>query len=353
MIVNTQSLPPDGLHQPEELASLAKLLYVTDEMPGIRRQRRGRGFTYLDPHGKRVTDPRERERIESLAIPPAWTDVWICPLPNGHLQATGRDDQNRKQYRYHPRWHEFTNQSKFERMLPFGRTLPRLRRQIQEDLSLRPLCRRKVVAAVVAVLDQTLLRVGNKAYAEENDSFGVTTLTDNHVRISGPTVRFRFRGKGGKLFDTTLHDRRLARIIHKCEEIPGQELFQFRDEDGAYRVVSSADVNEYLWDVTAQQFTAKDFRTWRGTALAVGHVWTQSTLEQPIQKKALDEAIKHASRALGNTCSVCRKFYVNVSILELFRSGQADSHLKSFRFRKKIELSEEEQILLHLLQTSA
>jgi DNA topoisomerase-1 len=253
---------------PEATAEEAGLRYVNDAMPGIRRRRAGRGFTYAGTDGRRLTDRRVLARIRALAIPPAWTDVWICPIARGHLQATGRDARGRKQYRYHARWREVRDEAKYGRMVAFGQALPRIRRRVEADLALPGLPRERVLAAVVRLLEKTAVRVGNEEYARENRSFGLTTLRNRHAEVGTSRIRFRFRGKGGKETEVELNDRRLARIVARCQELPGQALFTYLDEDGEPRTVDSADVNEYLREISGEEFTAKDFRTWAGTVLA-------------------------------------------------------------------------------------
>jgi DNA topoisomerase-1 len=348
----TASIPPSGLHAPQILAKEAQLRYVSDAIPGIRRKRMGKGFSYLDPEGRRITDPEDRERIEQLAIPPAWTDVWICPLAHGHLQATGRDERGRKQYLYHARWQEATNRTKFDRMLLFGRALPKIRQQIHRDMALKGLSKRRVVATVVELLDQTAMRVGNEEYARENESFGITTLRDHHVDVKGETVRFRFRGKGGKLLEVGVSDRRLARVVRSCEEIPGQELFQYEDAEGAYRVLESNDVNEYLREITQQPFTAKDFRTWRASSLVAEAIYRRldGCPSKTEAKRIVSQAIREASESLGNTVSTCRKYYVHPSLAELFLAGELSALCNGFKPRSHKWMGEADQILLHVLK---
>ena len=253
---------------PVESAKLARLRYLTDDRPGIARRKSGGGFVYCDPGGKRVRDKATLFRIRRLAIPPAWTKVWISPYENGHLQATGRDGRGRKQYRYHARWREVRDETKYAKMLAFARALPKIRRQIEEDLRLPGLSRRKVLAAVVRLLETTLIRVGNDEYARANNSYGLTTMQDKHVQVNGSHVQFKFRGKSGKWHAIELSDRRLARIVARCQDLPGQELFQYIDDQGVQQDVTSSDVNDYLREIAGEEFTAKDFRTWAGTVLA-------------------------------------------------------------------------------------
>ena len=254
--------------EPRQAAVTAGLRYVTDQTPGIRRVRVGKRFRYVTPHGNTLRDRNELQRISSLAIPPAWRDVWICPSPNGHLQATGRDAKGRKQHRYHSRWREVRDESKYGRILEFAAALPVLRRRARVDLASSALSRRKVIAAVVQLLEKTLIRVGNEEYARANQSFGLTTMRNRHALVSRGTIRFRFRGKSGKFHDIAFSDARLATVVRRCQELPGRELFQYLDDDGNVQDINSSDVNEYVRDVTGEDFTAKDFRTWVGTVLA-------------------------------------------------------------------------------------
>jgi DNA topoisomerase I len=304
---------------PVEAAKAAGLRYVTDDGPGIQRQRRGKSFTYIDVDGNRIRNPEEIQRINALAIPPAYRDVWICPLPNGHLQATGRDAKGRKQYRYHPLWRTVRDQTKFTRLIIFSQALPTIRQRLAQDLSLRGLPKQKVLAAIVQLMELTRIRVGNEEYARTNQSYGLTTLQDEHVDISGATIRFRFRGKSGVEHDLKLSDRRLAKIIKQCQDIPGQDLFQYQDEDGSYQTIGSADVNDYLREITGEDFTAKDFRTWAGTVLAASHlVEIGSFTSQTAAKKNITQAIKSVAVHLGNRPATCRKYYVHPAILDCY-----------------------------------
>lgn len=308
---------------PVESAKAAGLRYVTDDIPGIRRRKCGpKGFCYVDPQGKTVKDPKEVERIRKLAIPPAWTDVWICPRPNGHLQATGRDAKGRKQYRYHANWREVRDETKFSKMVAFGEALPKIRERVEQDLSLRGLPREKVLATVVKLLETTLIRVGNKEYARQNNSFGLTTLKDGHVDIEGSKLRFEFRGKSGKDHQVEIQDRRLARIVKQCRDLPGQKLFQYLDDGGERQSVSSEDVNAYLKETTGEDFTAKDFRTWGGTVLALSALLEIGCLDdEKAAGKAVVEVIKRVSSDLGNRPAICRKFYVHPAVIDSFIDG--------------------------------
>jgi DNA topoisomerase I len=313
---------------PIESAKAAGLRYVTDDEPGIRRRKSGKGFTYVDPQGKTVKDPKEIERIRKLAIPPAWTDVWICPRTNGHLQATGRDARGRKQYRYHPDWREVRDGTKFGRMIAFGEALPKIRERIDRDMSLRGLSREKVLATVVKLLETTLIRVGNKEYARQNNSFGLTTLRDQHVDVSGSTLRFEFRGKSGKEHQVEIQDRRLARIVGQCRDLPGQTLFQYLDDNGERQKVTSEDVNAYLRETTGEDFTAKDFRTWGGTVLALSALLEVGSCETEKEaSKAVVEAVKRVAGQLGNRPAICRKYYVHPAVIETFLEGSLPQSL--------------------------
>ena len=307
---------------PAKTAASAGLRYVSDRAPGIRRETSGTGFSYVDADGKTLRDSRELTRIRSLVIPPAWIDVWICANPSGHLQATGRDARGRKQYRYHPRWREVRDEAKYDRLPSFAATLPQLRRRVARDLAETSLSFNKVVAAVVQLLEKTLIRVGNEEYARSNRSFGLTTLETAHARISGSTVRFRFRGKSGKFHDITLSDGRLARIVRRCQDLPGRHLFQYLDEDGTVHDVGSADVNDYLRDATGQDFTAKDFRTWAGTVLAAQALYAMAAASSmTAAKQNVVAAIDEVAAALGNTRSVGRKCYVHPMVVERYIDG--------------------------------
>jgi DNA topoisomerase-1 len=306
-----------------EAAQMAGLRYVRDDLPGYRRVRRGKGFSYLDPQGKVVHDPRERARFQALAIPPAWTEVWISMDPNGHIQATGRDARGRKQYIYHPLWEEARKESKFHRLVPFGAALPEIRAQVEEDLRARKLTLQKVTALVVKLLDETLIRIGNREYARQNQSYGLTTLEMEHVDISGSQIVFQFRGKSGKEQRVRLRDRRLVNLVKRCEELPGQQIFKYLDEEGnCCQAVNSEDVNRYLREVSGQEFSAKDFRTWGGTTLAAVELYeTGPAGTEKEAKKNITAAIKRVALALGNTPSVCRQYYVHPAVLEAYLDG--------------------------------
>lgn len=313
----------------------AGLSYVTDREPGFRRVRRGRGFVYLDASGRRLASSRQLHRIRSLAIPPAWIDVWICRDPRGHLQATGRDARHRKQYRYHPRWREMCDRTKYSRMIAFAKVLPKLRAHVRRDLARKGVCRRRVLAAVVRLLERTLIRVGNAEYARQNGSFGLTTIRNNHVRASGATLTFAFRGKSGRRHVITLRDRALADVVKRCRRLPGVELFQYIDESDTRRDVTSADVNQYLREIGCEIFTAKDFRTWAGTILAARAL---KDLEQersvPEAKRSVNRAIERVAALLGNTRAVCRKSYIHPAVLDAYFNGAIWRTFKSSAARR-------------------
>ena len=302
-----------------EAAEEAGLSYVSDDRPGYTRKARNGEFEYLDTQGKRIRDEQRLLRIKRLAIPPAWTNVWICPSPTGHIQATGRDARRRKQYRYHERWRELRDENKFDRLAAFAKALPKIRRRIAKDLKLRGLPREKVLATVVRLLERTFIRIGNEEYARENKSFGLTTIKNRHVSVRGPHLGFRFRGKTGRQHEVDMTDRRIAKIVSKCQDLPGQDLFQYVSDDGEPRNVTSQDVNDYLREITNENFSAKDFRTWAGTVLAAIALNAQSEFETKKQAKAnLKTAICAVARLLGNTPAVCRKCYVHPAILEAY-----------------------------------
>lgn len=306
---------------PVQSAKDAGLRYVSDAQPGIRRIRCGKGFAYKDTQGKTIRDPETVARIRSLAIPPAWKYVWICPIAKGHLQATGRDAKGRKQSRYHPRWREVRDETKYHRMPAFAAALPAIREQVKRDLALPGMPRRKVLATVVRLMETTHIRVGNEEYARENHSFGLTTLRNRHVEVDGSTVTFHFTGKSGKKHKVNLTDRRIANIVRHCQDIPGYELFQYEDSEG-HHSIGSADVNEYLREISGQDFTAKDFRTWAGTVLACTALRElEAAASQAQAKKNIVEAIDAVAARLGNTRAVCRKCYVHPAILDLYLNG--------------------------------
>jgi DNA topoisomerase-1 len=306
-------------------AQAGGLRYSSDDRPGFTRRRAGLGFTYRDPAGHTIRDAAVRARIVSIAIPPAWTDVWICPWPNGHLQATGRDARGRKQYRYHPAWRDRRKADKFDRMIEFGEALPRLRRRCDADLRRRGLPRDKILAAVVRLLELTLIRVGNEAYARVNRSFGLTTLRDRHATVSGSRIRFRFRSKSGVMLETGLRDRRLASIVRRCQDLPGQELFQYVADDGEVHDIASEDVNDYIREAAGGEFTAKDVRTWAGTVLAFRELRGQTMGGGRATRRNLVAAIRTTADRLGNTPAVARGSYVDPAVGEAYLEGRLAS----------------------------
>lgn len=305
---------------PIDAAKAAGLRYVSDNRPGIQRQRRGKkNFVYIGLDGQPIRDPQEIQRINALAIPPAYRDVWICPLSNGHLQATGRDAKGRKQYRYHPLWRSVRDQTKFARMLIFSKSLPNIRQRIEHDLKLPGLPKEKVLAAIVRLMELTRIRVGNEEYARTNQSYGLTTLQEDHVDVSHSKIHFQFRGKSGVEHDIELTDRRLAKIVKRCQDLPGQDLFQYVDEQGDYQTINSSDVNDYLKEISGEDFTAKDFRTWAGTVLAASELLTIGTFtSETAAKKNITQAIKAVAAHLGNRPATCRKYYVHPAVLEAY-----------------------------------
>jgi DNA topoisomerase I len=339
----------------QEAAEEAGLTYVSDEDRGLSRERHGDGFRYLKPNGEPVTDEATLDRIRRLAIPPAWTDVWICTKANGHLQATGRDVRGRKQYKYHPQFREVRESTKYEHMLEFARALPAIRAKIAEHMELRGLPREKVLATVVHLLESTLIRIGNDDYAKENKSYGLTTLRNPHVSVNGSELRFRFKGKSGKSWQLQLKDRRVAKIVKACQELPGQKLFEYLDENGEAREVTSADVNAYLREITGQDITAKDFRTWAGTVMAALALREFETFDsQASAKKNLRAAIETVASRLGNTPTICRKCYIHPEILSAYTEGALMLRIKQkaeSELRDKLgSLKPEEAAVLALLE---
>lgn len=324
----------------EDEALAAGLRYVSDARPGITRQSQANNFAYTDPHGNRITNERTLARIRSLAIPPAYHDVWICPVANGHLQATGRDKRGRKQYRYHPHWREVRDADKYDRIPAFGKALPAIRRRAAADLRKAGLPREKVLAAVVQLLEATLIRVGNVEYAKENRSYGLTTLENRHVRVKGASLRFSFAGKSGVRHAIDLHDKRLARIIRSCQDLPGQHLFSYLDDDGETHAIDSSDVNAYIRDISGDDFSAKDFRTWAGTMTCAALLAEGAGTETQAQRKQrVAEVIRAVARRLGNTPTVCRTCYVHPYVIERYmKVGRLprQSLLTLLRRRKRV-----------------
>jgi DNA topoisomerase I len=320
----------DIVTDPADAAEEAGLRYVSDTRPGYTRKRNGESFQYFDTEGKLIRDESRLLRIGRLAIPPAYQDVWICPLSNGHIQATGRDDRGRKQYRYHERWRTIRDENKYDRILTFAAALPKIRRRVQADLKLPGLKREKVLAAVVQLLERTFIRVGNEEYARQNKSFGLTTMKDHHVKVRGKKLRFRFRGKGGKEHEVDFMDRRVAKIVRKLQDLPGQDLFQYFDDDGKLCNVTSQDVNDYLREITGEDSTAKDFRTWAGTVLTAMALNAQEKFATKKEAKSnVKNAIAAAAKLLRNTPTICRKCYVHPAIVESYLDGDLIEGLKT------------------------
>ena len=344
--------PPEIISDAVDSAEAAGLRYVSDTQPGIRRRKAGKGFVYLGTDGRIIQDDKELQRIRSLAIPPAYTDVWICPSPNGHIQATGRDARRRKQYRYHPKWRAVRDETKFERMLAFSEVLPRIRSAVERDLQRPGLPREKVLATVVRLLESTGIRVGNDEYAKSNRSFGLTTLKDHHVEISGSNVTFEFRGKSGKTHRCSLSDRRLARIVQRCQALPGEDLFQYVDDEGVRQTIGSGDVNDYIREVAGEEFTAKDFRTWAGTILAVAALSDVGGFSTQRQAKSnVLRAIDQVAEQLNNTRAVCRKYYVHPAVFDSYLAGTMPQILQNgTKPAAPSDLATEEQSIVRLLR---
>lgn len=308
--------------QPERAAASAGLHYVSDGRPGIRRRMARLGFEYLNAKGRRIRHKAVLARIAALAVPPAWTDVWICPDARGHLQATGRDARGRKQYRYHSGWRRCRDETKYDRLPIFAQALSKIRARTTQDLRRHGLPREKVLAAVVQLLEKSLIRVGNDEYARHNRSFGLTTLHDRHVTVHGPTLRFEFRGKSGVRHAVDVNDRRLARIVRQCRDLPGQELFQYVDDDGRRQDVTSTDVNAYLREITGEEFTAKDFRTWAGTVMAASALLDADAVpSQARAKRTVLQVVEAVAGVLGNTRAVCRSSYIHPAVIDAYMSG--------------------------------
>lgn len=344
--VEIAAIDPDD---PLEAAAVAGLRYVSDERPGIRRRKNGKGFSYTDPRGNVIKDSEERARLDSLAIPPAWEDVWICPDPRGHLQATGRDDRGRKQYRYHPRWREVRDATKFYRMVEFAEALPAIRGRVRRDLAREAMPREKVLAAVVRLLETTCIRVGNDAYRRENDSFGLTTLRTRHVELDGTRVAFHFKGKGGREQEVELEDERMAAILRECQEIPGYEVFQYLDDEGRRHRVDSDDVNDYLQD----GFTAKDFRTWIGSVHALRALREEGPAATKKERKTkLLRAVDHVAEQLANTRAVCRQAYIHPEVLVAYGDGTLFKRLEAIPPEEIPGLRKDERLLLAFLVAS-
>jgi DNA topoisomerase-1 len=339
-----------------DAAEGAGLRYVSDDRPGYTRKAKGDDFEWFDADGKPIRDEQRLLRIKRLAIPPAWTDVWVCPSPNCHLQATGRDARRRKQYLYHERWREVRDENKYDRIISFGKALPKIRRRIARDSKLPGLPRNKVLATVVQLLERTFIRIGNEEYARENKSFGLTTMKDRHVEVKGAKLRFRFRGKSGRDHEVDVTDRHIAKIISKLQDLPGQDLFQYVDEEGEIRNISSQDVNEYLREITGEDFTAKDFRTWAGTVLTAVALKAQEEFENQKQAKSnINTAIKAVSKILGNTPAICRKCYVHPAVLESYLDQKSIEGLKQMTEdaleKEEVDLRSSEAVVLKFLKS--
>lgn len=334
----------------------AGLHYVSDSAPGTRRVRAGKGFRYLTSRGRRIHDPAELSRIRSLAIPPAWSDVWICPSPRGHIQAVGRDARRRKQYRYHSRWREVRDATKFEQLIAFGEGLPPLRQRVAQDLQRSGLPREKVLATVVRLLETTLIRVGNEEYARTNRSFGLTTLRDRHVDITGPTLEFQFRGKSGKEHVVRLSDRRLAKIVKACQDIPGYELFRYVDDEGGAQTIDSADVNTYLREIAGRDCSAKLFRTWAATMEALAALRRLApTRSVAARQRNLVQVVKDVAVKLGNTPAICRRCYIHPAVIDCYLSGDLGRSLEALSKRSAMRpsrLSPSERLTLAFLRSA-
>jgi len=337
-------------------AAVSQLRYTNDRVPGIRRSGSGKRFVYHDARGRRIRSPVILRRIKSLAVPPAWTQVWISSFPDSHLQAVGRDARGRKQFRYHARWREMREQTKYDRLTMVGAVLPRLRSRVAEDLSLRGLPREKVMATIVRLLETTFIRIGNDEYARQNQSFGLTTLRNKHVKICGSSIRFRFRGKSGIARDTILSDRRLAQIVRRCQELPGQQLFHYIDERNRCRAISSGDVNEYLRGASGIDLTAKDFRTWAGTVLAAVELGALGAAAEANAKRNIVQAVEQVSRKLGNTRAICRKSYIHPAIIDSYLDGTLQRIMPGREPRGAVDphaLTAEETAVMKILRRAA
>jgi len=333
----------------------AGLRYVTDRKPGITREARGKTFHYRDPDGKKLKDEATLNRIKHLVIPPAWTHVWICPFGNGHIQATGRDARGRKQYRYHARWREQRDENKFEHMMGFAHALPLIRRRVQRDLRRPGMPREKALATVARLLEITLIRVGNNEYARDNNSFGLTTMHNRHVQVARGKIEFTFRGKSGKRHEISVRDPRLAKIVRRCQDMPGQDLFEYEEPDGTVRDVNSGDVNAYLREIAGEDYTAKDFRTWAGTVLAaIALRQFEGVSTDALAKKNIVTAVEAVAKMLGNTPAVCRKCYIHPEILNSYLAGQTiatvEQRLSSKISRSLSKLKPEEAAVIVLLK---
>jgi DNA topoisomerase-1 len=350
-------IPSLELHEKPELAAeAAGLHYVSDVQAGYTRRKQGSKFVYLDLHGRPLKNEKHLARIKALVIPPAWSSVWICPDPQGHLQATGRDEKGRKQYRYHNNWQQIRNETKFSKTLMFASKLSIIRARIKRDLELPGLVRNKILAAIVKIMDQTMIRIGNEEYAEKNKSYGLTTIRNRHAEVKGQKVRFKFKGKSGKFHDVEIEDPRIAKIVRKCQDLPGQELFEYESEDGSYADVTSQDVNDYLREVTGENITAKDFRTWGGTvraALTLQEIGPHQTKTE--LKKNLVKAVQQTADHLRNTTAVCKKYYIHPCVFKAYEDGSLFKiYLKCQKKQKARQtgLYSEEVFALRLLESA-
>ena len=346
-------MPADFSDISQSAAREAGLVYVNNTSRGIHRHRKGKSFTYTGAENKPVRDAKTKARIKALVIPPAWEEVWICTKPKGHLQATGIDAKGRKQYRYHAQFRAVRDSAKFEHMLDFAKALPDIRNKVAADMRKRTLCREKVLATIISLLEHTLIRVGNEAYAKDNDSFGLTTLHDKHVDILGAKLQFHFKGKSGKQWDLKYTDKRIAKIVRDCQDLPGQNLFAYRGEDGKVHDVTSTDINAYLKEISGTDITAKDFRTWAGTVLAaVALDEFEKVDSETAAKKNVRQAIEQVAARLGNTPTICRKCYVHPEIIEAYLGGEPVMQIKA-KISKELKnikaLSAEEAAVLALL----
>jgi DNA topoisomerase I len=344
------------IDDPAKIAKLAGLRYVSDSMPGYTRKKAGKGFFYLNEKGERITDKETVNRIKKLVLPPAWTKVWICPNSNGHLLATGFDNLNRKQYRYHEGWNKIRNETKYYRMLEFGKYLPKIRERIEQDLSSRGLNKNKVLALVVSLMERTFIRIGNVSYERLYGSYGLSTFRDKHAKINGSTVLFRFKGKKGIYQEVKLKNKKLASLVKKCQDIPGYDLFQYYDEEGQRQAIDSGSVNDYLKEITGLDFTAKDFRTWGGTMnalIAFREIGSYSTATEA--KKNIVKAIDKVCAVLGNTRTICKKYYIHPSLIEAYEDGCLMDYVKELDIieedENKTGLTCEEELLVKILNT--
>lgn len=339
-MIHTDDKPVELIiSETEEIAESAGLKYVTDASPGFKRRKNGKGFIYVDKTGNKVTDEKHLKRFESLVIPPAWTDVWICSSSNGHIQATGRDVKGRKQYRYHPKWNEVSNETKFIKILQFGEKLPEIRSRIEEDFRKHSLMKEKVLALLVKLLEETMIRIGNSEYALQNESYGLTTLKTTHIEENGNHIHLIFKGKSGKQWNVKIRDRRIIYAIKKCQELPGQELFQYIDESGTIQTIDSSDVNEYLRQITNEDFTAKDFRTWTGTIKMAVELFKQGkAISEKESKRKVAAAVRQVSRALINTPAICRKYYIHPVIFNAYEDGSLIERLSKCNIESQAEV---------------